>query len=266
MAESFIVPEEWFNEDGEPPEKASTEWFALIAAIVERSGFGICGAKKTSGKGKGWPCRKPPMTGGRRCRKHGGRSPRGPASASWKNGQYSYHVPNRLADKADSVMHDPDYLSLRPEIAVAEARHQELLDGLTTGETGEGWKRAQEAYGNIVLAVALGADTAGPMDSLRLVLDEGVSDSRKWDELRRSGDHIRKLKNTERARLEALTAYMTAEGGTAFVGRLMAMLKEIISDQQMEKLMYKIQSQQLLRAQARPVALQLDFPTGRQVG
>lgn len=190
----------------------------------------------------------------------------GPAHPSWKHGGRSYVVPRRLQEGVDRVMNDPDYLSLKGEIALAAARHQELLNGLSTGETGAAWLAAQAAYGDTMVAMATGEDPMPYLDNLRRLLDQGVEDVRKWDELRKNADHIRKLSNTERVRQEALAEYMTAEGGVAFVGTLLAMLKEVCTQEQLVTIMNRIHHGQLLRAAASQAKVS-DLPVlGREVG
>ncbi len=82
---------------------------------------------------------------GRRCNKlHGGKSPKGPASALWKTGEHSRYVPARYAAAFRSGMTDPlVQTSQRVQLAMLEGLQEEALKRLDTGESGEAWAALQ---------------------------------------------------------------------------------------------------------------------------
>ncbi len=66
----------------------SAESLARAMTIPDAPAVSSCGAKTRSGE----PCRRHPAKGRRRCRLHGGATPRGAASANFRNGKRSpYH-------------------------------------------------------------------------------------------------------------------------------------------------------------------------------
>ena len=67
------------------------------------------------------------MQPSRRCRLHGGLTPRGVASANFRHGRYSKAVP-ALAVRYEAAVNDPDYLALSHEMALLDARIQELVE------------------------------------------------------------------------------------------------------------------------------------------
>ena len=85
----------------------------------------ICGAKRK--KAHGQVCQLPPSKGRTRCRFHGGHSPVGPASATWKHGRYSKYFPTGLRTKYQAFLHDPTRLTLDHEIATCDTHMTELL-------------------------------------------------------------------------------------------------------------------------------------------
>jgi hypothetical protein len=93
-----------------------------------------CGAKTRAGR----PCPTPGMWNGR-CRMHGGRSLAGSASGAFKTGRYSKYMPKRLLERYEEAMGDPNLLALTDEIALVDARAQELLEQLNVGATPERW-------------------------------------------------------------------------------------------------------------------------------
>src|SRR5690606_16759421 len=65
-------------------------------------------------------CRNQPVTGSKRCRMHGGASPRGEDHPSFKHGRYSQHLPKRIAEKMHRFA-DADPLDLTEEMMLAKA-------------------------------------------------------------------------------------------------------------------------------------------------
>lgn len=75
-----------------------------------------CGAKTRHGG----TCQNPPVTGSKRCRMHGGKSPQGDESARYKHGRYSKYLPKRIAAKMQDFV-DADPLDLTEEMSLAKA-------------------------------------------------------------------------------------------------------------------------------------------------
>lgn len=75
----------------------------------------ICGARTRDGG----ICPTPPVIGASRCRMHGGRSPRGLKSASFKHGRYSAEL-QRVTDDLQHRLDDPGLVDPRRSIAVQE--------------------------------------------------------------------------------------------------------------------------------------------------
>jgi hypothetical protein len=98
---------------------------------------GMCGAKS---KRSGQPCRSRAMANGR-CRMHGGKSLRGTASPSYKHGQKSRsfvaQLPERLRERFEAAMSDPDLLSLRKCAALADVRLLEVIDRWKACDAGD---------------------------------------------------------------------------------------------------------------------------------
>lgn len=83
-------------------------------------------------KSTGERCKQPAVEGRAVCRFHGGLTPRGPESASWKHGQYSQVVmPERLRKHVERLAGDPDVMSLRRSIDRLRALQDDLLEGVS---------------------------------------------------------------------------------------------------------------------------------------
>jgi len=68
------------------------------------------------------------------CYMHGGNSPAGIASPSFKHGRYSKVLPVRLAERYAEAKADPELTNLEDEIAVTVVRLCELFAGTKVGE------------------------------------------------------------------------------------------------------------------------------------
>jgi hypothetical protein len=71
-----------------------------------------CGAKTRAGG----TCKRWPLHGRKRCRLHGGLTPRGPDSANWKTGLHSKHVPANLQGLLEDAARDPHLADTRPDL------------------------------------------------------------------------------------------------------------------------------------------------------
>lgn len=74
-----------------------------------------CGAKTR----KGYPCPNPPLKGRKRCKMHGGATPRGAACANFKHGRFSAHL-EALGEDIDHRLADPGLVDARRSIAAQE--------------------------------------------------------------------------------------------------------------------------------------------------
>ncbi|CAN5692268.1 hypothetical protein BH24GEM1_BH24GEM1_31800 [soil metagenome] len=149
-----------------------------------------CSAKS---KRSGEPCRSPAVTGRATCRMHGGTAPRGVASHSWRHGRYSKAVPARLLASYQDALGDPDLVALRDELALTDARMQEVLRALPA--------------------------------------DLSPIDRDAWTELLLPLlETRRRLADTERRRLEVLNAYVSQGQLMALVGALQQAVLELVPD------------------------------------
>lgn len=249
-----------------PKVSAAPEWLARIAEVEKEEGRPICGAKTRSGE----PCRRSPMRGTGystpytrpRCRTHGGKSLRGVASPSWKHGQMSYAVPRGLADRYQLALNDPDYLSLKSEIALTVARLQELLDRVDTGESQDAWVRMRQIVKQVSQTLTDASAKVDDPDAVREDLDKaaaaldealaiteaGLGNSHTWKEIHVTADLMRKLKTADRQRLQALHQAITADRGLALVTRLLEILRARADRETLRLVMEDVRTQGLIRS------------------
>ncbi len=101
------------------------------AAVEELGG---CGAKLRLSDPARY-CRRRPLKGRKRCRLHGGRTPRGMGSPHYAGRGYSQDLPTRLLDRWEEALDDPNLTSMRSELALLDSRLGEVLGSITEDTT-----------------------------------------------------------------------------------------------------------------------------------
>ena len=82
-------------------------------------------------------CLQAAMKGRMVCQHHGGKSLVGMSAPNYKHGRYSAHLPTQMAASYQQARSDPEMLSTKDEIALAEARLKELLATLEDTRAGQ---------------------------------------------------------------------------------------------------------------------------------
>lgn len=167
-----------------------------------------------------------------KCRFHGGASRRGPASATFKHGRYSRALPARYRKAFEEAFGDRDIVTLRGQIALLDAREEELLTRLSTGESGATWFAAQRAMEDFHRAVRESNHSrqAQTLATLAKIIGDGAKDERVWHELRDNINLRRRVAEAERRRIEALHSYLTAEEVILFAGNLVQLIATNVTD------------------------------------
>jgi hypothetical protein len=178
-------------------------------------------------------CRLPVVPGMTVCRFHGGRTPRGPALPQFKTGKYSKFLPARLAALYQTAEKDPELLSLRRELALVDARINELLTRVDTGESSARWASMREAWGDFRRHQADGdipkMHTA--LARLDAIMERTAEDHLAWREIGEQIEQRRKLAMSETQRLIALRQVITAEQALALMGVLVEIITRHVNDQ-----------------------------------
>ena len=187
-----------------------------------------CGAKTKAGT----PCRRAPMLNGR-CHKHGGPTPRGPASPQFKHGRYSRYLPSRLGERYAEALADPDLLALWQDVALVDARLSDLLARVDSGESGQRWQAAQKALAAYMKALGgydpLARDAA--LAELAETISTATTDHAAWSEIARLLDQRARLVEGERRRLEAAEQKMTVSEAMALLAAVTETVRLHVEDQ-----------------------------------
>lgn len=172
-------------------------------------------------------CSEPDM---RVCRVHGGATPKGPASPNWKHGRHSKHafIPQRLLQHYRASLEDPELIALRKDIALSDAVVLDILQKFDAGESAAVWRRASRALGSLREAQRDGDDVGvlGAITELAAAVEAGRADAEARGELREQMDLGRRLRDTERRRLEGEQSTITVERMLGMATRFAEILRE----------------------------------------
>jgi hypothetical protein len=120
------------------------------------------------------------------------------------------------------------------ELILIDTRIHSVLDGMDSGQSRDAWYRARESVTNLKAAFQAndGAAIRTAVSDLFMVIDQGIASERAWDELFEAIQHRRAIVETERRRIEAMSAYMTAETAMALVIRLVNTIRKYLEPKQ----------------------------------
>lgn len=141
-------------------------------------------------------CKKPAARGREVCNIHGGKTLKGAASGTFKDGRTSKYLITRLQADYEENLKDETLLALVDEISVARAMMQEIM---TKGGSYVQWRDVQKAWKAYKAALA-GKDRAEIEEAkqeLERLIAQGAFDWQNRHELLDGFDQIRKLISSE---------------------------------------------------------------------
>lgn len=185
-----------------PPDKGSPEWDDLVARIEKERGMRVCAAIKRGRRDndradKGFPCENAVVRNTRRCRFHGGRTPKGADSVHFKHGRYAKVIrkSSPLSEAYQRALNDPTLLSLNDEIAVMVAKLEQVMARIQAGESNAGWSAVHHSLEAIEQAIER-EDADAAVKHLRsaiAVAEGGLGEEAAWAEYIRYTNQLRKL-------------------------------------------------------------------------
>lgn len=187
-----------------------------------------CTAKS---KQSGERCKRHAAPGRNVCVMHGGRTPRGADSPSFRHGRYSKHLPSRLAATYEASLSDPALLELREEIALVDARIGELLARTDSAGSAERWQEARDGYEQFQRAYASGKLPAmkAALQALGESITRGQSDYAAWDEIARALEQRRRLVESERRRAVEAQQMISAQQAMVLIAAILDVIRQSVT-------------------------------------
>lgn len=192
-------------------------------AYFNEKGTPICGAQRNN-QPLGTRCQKAPVKGMLRCTKHGGKSLRGAAVPHYKDGRKSrYTGVHRLQERADAALADPEYLSMRPELALIDAMLAERWDTLEDGGNDDRWASLEKQFLDLRSAMESGdvRKTRSMLVVIEDVIEKGGAEALARQE-------IRELIKDRQRLAESMQKTMISLHQTVTVDQTIQMLQEVI--------------------------------------
>jgi hypothetical protein len=137
-------------------------------------------------------------------------------------------LPDKLALRYLESQSDPELLNMRSDIALVDARVEQLLDSTKELAPYIDFVGGLRSSLNEFKAAAAKADGAGMSEALgRLdaIVADGEADIQTWQQIIGLLEMRRKLVDQESKRLVAMHQMVTAEEAMALVGKLLAVVK-----------------------------------------
>ena len=199
-----------------------------------------CGAKTRNG---GTACKNWGMSNGR-CRLHGGKTPKGIASANWRHGRYSKYMPTGLLDRYEAGRTDPELLALDDEIALVRSRLSALLEKIDLApDSGSTWtilrreldkfERAQRHASSL----PEGDERTNKMrevsqlfEDLKSTIQRGAAEWSAWREIITLTDQVKKLTESEQRRRVAGEYILGLQDVMALFDYTVKLIDDIVSD------------------------------------
>jgi hypothetical protein len=184
-------------------------------------------------KRTGQQCKRRPAVGRTVCAMHGGKSPFGPASATYQAGRYSKILPARLLSRYREASEDQELLALRSEIALIDSRLADVLSRVDTGESSRVWKSLAEAYGKLRTAQLIGDEVGAryALAALGELITRGRDDWMIWADVRQLVRERKALVESER-KYAIESQYMIAvDQAMSVMGLLIDSVRRHVTDQ-----------------------------------
>ena len=174
-------------------------------AVFDADGVPRCGSitsRKT-------PCKKYPVKGRYRCRKHGGAVPRGFAHPHTKDGIYSAFLPTALASRHAELIENQQLTDLTENLALVDVRLQGLLAALEKGDLGDTYFDLRDQYNHCAMLLKQFFDETAPnvrakllerftveFQAMKRLIDQGLNDHKTWREALQVNEQRRKMAET----------------------------------------------------------------------
>ena len=132
-------------------------------------------------------------------------------------------LPGRLAQVYNFSLEDSDQLNLSYEMALADARVNDLLRRVDSGESGKLWKDVKDAFKAYKRALKRQnepEELQAAFDLLNDLITKGYTDTVAWEEMMTHVEQRRKLADTDRRRLTEMNNIVSQEDGLALITRL----------------------------------------------
>ncbi len=190
-----------------------------------------CGAKLRKSHPPRY-CKRYPMPNGR-CPLHGGKSLKGPASGTYQGKGYSKYFPSKKLRRIFArSFEDRELMRLRNDLAIVATRLVELIQSLSSEQSGTLWKRLRKKHRELRRSRPNSARATKLLHEIGDLIQRGSSDHFIWKEIGQQIELRRRLLDSETKRGLAAHQVMTAEEVRMLIDAVANLIREHVKDRQ----------------------------------
>jgi hypothetical protein len=147
------------------------------------------------------------------------------------SGRYSANIPKHLLKDYEAGIADPNLTTLRDDIALFDARINELLSQIDSGENPDMWLDLQRSWGNFMDAVREGdADKQRTLlPAINTLIIRGASKASAWKELGIVLEKRRKMVESEQKRLVSTSQMIAVEQVMHLMAATINALRKVVN-------------------------------------
>lgn len=169
----------------------------------------------------------------RRCRLHGGKSLSGIAHPKFKHGRRSKSIPARLMGSYSEALTDPQLLELGDEVALIDARLNDMLTRVEQGDSPDLWHQLRATYKDLHKAIFVEVDQTQMIAALNVMerlINRGIADWAAWQEIQNTIEQRRRLVESERKRLDQMEQLVTVSEMMVLASALLSSVQIHVTD------------------------------------
>lgn len=187
----------------------------------------FCGARTR----RGTECKAPAMTNGR-CRVHGGAALKGLDSPAFKHGRRSKYLPANVLAMVAELNTDEDRLAMETELALIDARMNQVLTAADGSAAPAAWKMAGDEMQKFLDASRRKnhAVAHGALQRLEEILTNGVGETKAWEEVRSIIDQRARLVEFEERRAVANGKAIPVDQVMNMIAAFQALVRDEVTD------------------------------------
>jgi phosphoenolpyruvate carboxylase len=164
-----------------------------------------------------------------RCHLHGGKSLKGPASATYQGKGFSKYFPSKkLGDIFTRSFEDPELTRLRKDLAIVETRLVELIQSLNSQQSGTLWKQIRKKHRELKRSKAKKATKL--LQEIGELIESGSSNQSIWAEIGQQIELRRRLLDSETKRIFTAHQIMTGDDVRMFIDAVASLIHEHVKD------------------------------------
>lgn len=165
-----------------------------------------------------------------RCKMHGGKQPRGIDRGSFKHGRYSKSIPDRLVGRYEQALADEKRHDLRDEISLSEAKVDDLLSRMDSGESDGAWLHLRDLAQRLRRA-GNEATRRSLLAELLSVITVGADEALAWSDVDRWTARKQRLVESDMRVAQVKQQMVSAEEVMTLVAAILDAIRTHVEDQ-----------------------------------